>query len=111
MPEQALDTLPLLDAAAAVVTGGATLAREAALLGTPGLYMYPRKLEVCEALAGLGLPLHHVVRLDQAYELVLRVLRDPDAWSVKGPRLKTVLRSMERPSSRIVALVENHCAG
>ena len=51
------DGVSLTFYAAAVVTGGSTLAREAALLMTPGITYFPRKLHVNDCVARKGYPL------------------------------------------------------
>ncbi len=74
IPEDAVDGPSLEYYAAAVVTGGGTMAREAALLGTPGINLFPRKIHVDEALSRLGLPLYKARSLDEAEKLCLKFL-------------------------------------
>ncbi len=57
------DGVSLVYFARAVITGGATLAREAALLGTLGITYFPFKLYVNDYVASKGFPLH-VARSD-----------------------------------------------
>ena len=59
VPEGCVDGLSLAYYARALVTGGGTMAKEAALMGTPAYYTFPIKLYVNEYLAKLGFPLVH----------------------------------------------------
>ncbi len=57
VPRGCVDGLDLAYHALAVVTGGGTMAREAALLGTPSYYTFPLELEVSKYVERLGFPL------------------------------------------------------
>ncbi|MCH8906101.1 MAG: DUF354 domain-containing protein, partial [Candidatus Heimdallarchaeota archaeon] len=59
IPEQSVDTLSLLYYARALITGGGTMSREAALLGTPTIYTFPKELAVSRYLSELGFPIYH----------------------------------------------------
>lgn len=80
--------------AAAVVTGGGTMAREAALLGVPGLNLFPEPLDVDEALRRLGFPLYHVPNLRDALVLLNKIIKDPEEWRVDT---SDVLQMLESP--------------
>ncbi len=56
--------------AAAVVTGGSTLAREAALLGTLGITYYPGRIYVNDYVASKGYPLFKCRRDDEILALI-----------------------------------------
>jgi predicted glycosyltransferase len=109
IPSNAVDTLPLIDEAIAVVTGGATLAREAALLGTPGLTLYPGEIAVSKALEDLGLPHFHLRSIEEAKQLLESIIRDPDLHRVKGVKLKTIVAGLEPPSLRILEITREVC--
>lgn len=91
--------------ASLVVTGGATMAREAALLGTPGLCLYPEELYVNKCLAELGLPLLHIREGDHVgpVESVNKVLRDfkkdPENFKAKA---RAILEGLEKPSEGVL---------
>lgn len=57
VPEGCVDGLDLVYYALAVVTGGGTMAREAALLGVPSFYTFPLGLKVSEFVEARGFPL------------------------------------------------------
>jgi len=59
VPDRSVDTLTLLHHAKVAMTGGGTMGREAAMLGTPTIYTFPWKLAVSEFIADMGFPLYH----------------------------------------------------
>ncbi len=59
VPPACVDGLDLAYHARAVITGGGTMAREAALLGVPSYYTFPLRLRVSEYVSELGFPLYH----------------------------------------------------
>jgi len=59
VPSGCVDGLDLAYHALAVVTGGGTMAREAALLGVPSFYTFPLELKVSRYLEERGFPLRH----------------------------------------------------
>jgi len=60
IPDQSVDTLNLLHFAKASLTGGGTMGRESALLGTPSMYTFPLEVDVSRFVRDLGFPLVHV---------------------------------------------------
>ncbi len=79
-----VDTLQLFSKLSLVITGGGTMAREAALLGTPSISTFPLniKLYVNDYLEERGFPIWRAHSLEEAKELVGRILRDPDAFFI-----------------------------
>ena len=59
IPDESVDTMSLLFYAKIAMTGGGTMGREAALLGTPTLYSFPLVLDVSAYIQELGFPLYH----------------------------------------------------
>jgi len=57
VPAGCVDGLDLMYHALAVVTGGGTMAREAALLGVPSFYTFPLELKVSAYVERMGFPL------------------------------------------------------
>lgn len=57
VPTTCVDGLDLVHHSLAVVTGGGTMAREAALLGIPSYYTFPLNLKVSAYVQSLGFPL------------------------------------------------------
>ena len=74
------DGVSLTYHAAAVITGGASIAREAALLLTPGLTYYPGRLAINEYVRSKGYPLFNITTNDEALEII-----DKHAKSLKPP--------------------------
>lgn len=88
--------------AIAVVTGGGTMAREAALLGVPGINLFPGRLYVDECVMKMGLPLYKPRNIDEAERLLLDIIKDPDRYRVNTTK---ILSELERPSDTILLLL------
>lgn len=103
IPDESVDTLSVLYYASAAMTGGGTMGREGAMLGTPTLYTFPRELEVSTYVTERGFPLihfpNHLGAVDKLIELV------------KTPRLdenkrKELLAKFETPLDGIIRAIE-----
>ena len=88
--------------AALVLTGGATLAHEAALLGTPSIFTFPRDLEVSRFLRKKGFPLFHKPR--NFSELAVKISKDSEAYRVDT---KNLLSRLENPLPKIVKAIRD----
>ncbi len=73
IPEQAIDTLSVMYYSQLVITGGGTLSREGALLGTPSITFFPRPLKVNQFLAELGFPVYHAIDAEHLYSMALKL--------------------------------------
>ncbi len=89
--------------AVAVVSGGGTMTREAALLGVPGINLFPRRLIVDECVMRLGFPLYKARGVDEALDILRDIIRDPDKYRVNT---KSLIDSMEKPSDVLIDLIE-----
>ncbi|MEM2229541.1 MAG: DUF354 domain-containing protein [Ignisphaera sp.] len=88
--------------ASIVVTGGASLAREAALLGTPGLSLFPEDLYVDKCLQEKMLPLSRCKNIDECLAIITSYLKEPERY--KGYAL-SLLKEFERPSDYVLKIV------
>jgi len=107
--EKGVDGPSLEFFAAAVVTGGATMARESALLGTPGITLYPGKLYVNEFVSSLGLPLHRASSPRQVAEIVDRYARMPR--EELRQRARRVIENLESPLEPLLRILHSIEAG
>lgn len=82
------DFLSLEFYAVLVVTGGGTMATEAALLGTPAISTYPGRLSVFEYLKAKGFPLHTPPLSRRQLSLLVRQGRQPRSWEQVLAHLK-----------------------
>jgi predicted glycosyltransferase len=62
----------------AVVTGGGTMAREAALYGVPGITFFPLELSVDKCLATRNAPIYRVEGIEKVIEIVGNAMRNPE---------------------------------
>ena len=100
IPERAIDTLNLYPRASLVISGGGTMAREGALMGTPSISFfapdYP--LYVNDYLEERGFPIWRFRTLQEAFPLMRRILRDPSSFRVDTSPL---LAQLEPPTGKI----------
>lgn len=94
--EGTIDTLDLFKRVTLVITGGGTMARESALLGTPSLCVFPLsvKLYVNDYLKEMGFPIWRASTFEEAANLVEAILRDPERYFIDT---KPLLEKMEDP--------------
>lgn len=78
----------------AVFTGGISMAREAALLGVPGVSLFDRIIGVDSALAKLGFPIYYAESFDKALEILKDIIKDPDRYRVNT---RDKLEKLESP--------------
>uniref|UniRef100_A0A7C2ZM02 DUF354 domain-containing protein n=1 Tax=Ignisphaera aggregans TaxID=334771 RepID=A0A7C2ZM02_9CREN len=93
--------------ALAVITGGGTLAREAALLGTPGISLFPEELYVDTCLQRLGLPLIRCRETVECIERMLSCIKEPEKYRETS---LAILRSFERPSEAVLKILSGDVA-
>ncbi len=79
----------------AVVTGGGTLAREASLIGTPGISLFPFKIELNDKLSEMGLPLYRASNVNEALNLISKILDKPKKEFREKSR--SIVAKMEHP--------------
>lgn len=99
-------TLDLLPKAKLVVTGGATMAREAALLGVPSIYTFYTEMSVNKRLRELGFPIFHARTLENALRLARSLVEREVKHNVEKLRKK-----LEDPVPLVVKLVSGFLAG
>ncbi len=93
---RAVDHLDLAYYAAAVITGGMTMATEAALMGTPALSYFPERLYIDTYLITKGAPLYRCARFDECVGELRKALESGKAEPLK----------LEDPSKLIAEVAE-----
>ncbi len=102
IPERSLDTRSLISYSALVITGGATFAQEAALMGVPSITYFPEPIYVTDDMASKGFPIHHVADIWEARELASSILSNPFRKDVSH-----ILENMEDPISIVLENIES----
>lgn len=102
IPEKSLDTRSLISYSALVITGGATFAQEAALMGVPSITYFPKPIYVTDDMESKGFPIHHVTNVWEARELVFKLLSKPSHKDVSD-----MLKAMEDPINIVLENVES----
>jgi len=98
------DGVSLAFYARAVITGGATLAREAALLGTLGVTYFPFSLYVNDYVAEKGFPLYVAKTDDDIVELVVdKGTTHKEGYSVYINKLRSVFEDPLETVLRVIA--------
>ncbi|MGC9010064.1 MAG: DUF354 domain-containing protein [Sulfolobales archaeon] len=87
----------------AVVTGGGTMAREAALQGVLGITTFPTMLHVDKCVEELKLPLHYIRDINKICELIDEYIRDIDRSKEK---IKTIVSMKKSPNEVIYGLLK-----
>ncbi len=77
IPDKSVDTPSLFAYSNAVMTGGGTMGRESALLGTPTVYSFPLELAVSKFIAEKGFPLFHTPNPDELSEMIIKLVNTP----------------------------------
>ncbi|HUT80662.1 MAG TPA: DUF354 domain-containing protein [Candidatus Bathyarchaeia archaeon] len=103
VPEKGIFLLNLLAGADAVITGGGTIAREAALCGIPSVTYFWRHLEPQKFIEDLGFPSHSVQTLADTKRLVKKICINPNKFSVDTSKFITKL---EKPSDIFMKLMK-----
>lgn len=88
--------------ALATVTGGGTLAREAALLGTPGISLFPEELYVDKCLQELGLPIVRCRTSEECLGAIRSSIRNPEEFKSHS---QSVLKLLEKPSDALLRIL------
>ncbi len=105
IPPKAVDTLSLYYYSDLCITGGATMAREAAAIGTPSISYYPQPLDVLEYIASIGIPLYNEYSVDQAIERAKILIRNSIDKSSIRQKTKQIIQNLESPVGKIVNLL------
>ncbi len=95
--EKPVDGSSLVYYASVVVTGGNTMALEAALLGVPGITLFPGEISINERLRAMGFPIYRAGSVEEAERMAENIY-------VKGARINTapLLDMLEDPGGVVV---------
>ncbi|MEM2824421.1 MAG: DUF354 domain-containing protein [Thermofilaceae archaeon] len=104
-PVGCVDGLELAYHALAAVTGGGTMAREAALLGVPSFYTFPLELKVSRYVEALGFPLKRWVgQPEELAEAIASLEASMVDESVR--KAGELLARLETPEGRVVEALQ-----
>ncbi len=105
VPKKALDTLSLYSYSSLVITGGGTMAREASMLGTPSISLFPLDypLYVNEYLRKKGFPIYRFRKVEEAIPLISEMLENPESYRINT---RPILNELESPSEPIKTILD-----
>ncbi|MHA1300244.1 MAG: DUF354 domain-containing protein [Candidatus Helarchaeota archaeon] len=102
LPTIAINGPNLMSFADVVISGGATMEREAALLGIPAISYFPISLDIETFLKNKGFPIWHLKKYDNVLDLVLKILENPEKYKKDTSSL---LKELENPKTVIEKLL------
>ncbi|MFX0133377.1 MAG: DUF354 domain-containing protein [Candidatus Hodarchaeota archaeon] len=94
LPSKAIDGPNLISFSDLVISGGATMEREAALLGIPAISYFPLTLDIEIFLEQRGFPIWHLKKFENVLELVHKILKNPENFKKDTKKL---LKALENP--------------
>lgn len=103
IPNKAVDLRMLYREALLVITGGATIAREAALVGTPSISYFPLEVHVNTCVTSWGFPLYSAKNIQELKNLIVKILNKE--VQVKKDRFKKILFELEKPSTILIDIL------
>ncbi len=101
IPKEPVDTLSLCKYAIVVISGGGTVATEAALLGTPAITVFPQDFEVRKFVASRGYPLYWCFNPYEVVKKVLSIVEHVEYYREELPKISDVL---EDPIPKIIQI-------
>ncbi|MBD3227808.1 MAG: DUF354 domain-containing protein [Candidatus Lokiarchaeota archaeon] len=105
IPKKAVDTISLMKFADLVVSGGGTMTRESALIGTPSVNCVQLDLlDPDRYLQNHGLPLFYEPNIEKAADLTVKILKNPDKYRIKDT--SKILENMESLNDVILRILE-----
>jgi len=105
IPPKAVDTLSLYYYSDMCITGGATMAREAASMGTPSISYYPKSLDVLEYISSIGIPLFNEYTIESAIQRSLKLLEKVDDKDLIRYQTKIILEKLDSPVEKILEII------
>ena len=102
IPWEGVEGTTLVYYAKFVISGGGTMAREAALIGTPGISLFPGELYVNKCVAEWGFPLIQTNDPEKLNNIVERLfnMREDELNEIKTKAME-LLKKLEAPSSTL----------
>lgn len=88
----------------AVITGGGTMAREAALHGVPGVSLFPLELSIDRCLSSMGFPIKRASSFEEALEAVSFAEKHIDQLV---RRVQEAIRNMEPPQKPVLEILRS----
>ncbi|NHJ46754.1 MAG: DUF354 domain-containing protein [Asgard group archaeon] len=95
--------IDMLSQAEVMITGGGTMAREAALVGIPAITYFWRHLEPQQFLEQQGFPSYSVQTVPDAKKLIKKICQEPSKFAIDTSSLITKL---ERPSDILFKILK-----
>ncbi len=105
IPPRAVDTLSLYFYSDLCITGGATMSREAAAIGTPSISYYPYPLDVLEYISSIGIPLYNEYKLEDAIAKSIELINSSRDKTSIQEKTNKIINSLESPVDKIMSII------
>ncbi len=105
IPPRAVDTLSLCYYSDLCISGGATMAREGAAIGTPSISYYPEPVDVLEYISSIGIPLYNEYTLEAAKTRALELLSKIEEKEQHRQKTTDILNKLQSPADKIIQLI------
>lgn len=102
IPIKAVDAQSLMKFSTLVITGGGTMAREAALMGTPSIYLFQAELPVNRWLMEKGFPIKRITDYEKLIDYCMRILENPDKYRINTSKILSKLESPIQPITKLL---------
>jgi predicted glycosyltransferase len=106
-PPEAVDTSSLYYYSDFCITGGATMAREAAAVGTPSVSYYSKPLDVLEYISSIGIPLYNEYNLQDAIQRSLELIDKVENREEIRKQTKKILGTLESPVEKVLEIIND----
>ncbi len=103
IPTKAIDGPNLISFADLVISGGATMEREAALLGIPAISYFPLTLDIEIFLKERDFPIWHLKNFNDMFELIQNILNNPKKYK---KNTRNLLKNLENPKIILENLIK-----
>ncbi|NVM01669.1 MAG: DUF354 domain-containing protein [Candidatus Helarchaeota archaeon] len=94
IPSKAIDGPNLISFSDLVISGGATMEREAALLGIPAISYFPLTLDIEIFLKEREFPIWHLKNFEEVLKLIEKILKEPEKYK---KNTRSLLKKLENP--------------
>lgn len=103
IPKEAVDTRSLEAFSDLVITGGSTIAEEAAVQGTPAISYFPNPLYRWKWLKRKQFPGSQIRDIQEAIDKTLQILKNPEEYKKETSH---ILKKLQAPSDILVKILE-----
>ncbi len=103
--EKAIDMQTLEYFSVGVITGGSSMATESALLGTPSICLFPKRLPILSYLIDKGFPLYWVYNINSAIRILKKIIEERTLIPKLKKKILNKVATLEDPVPILINLI------